>query len=562
MASGLSDGWLLEERGADVAHVVDEVGMIEDVEGGDAEVDQVGVVAGGLAQLEVVFPEGVEVLRSGGMEGIAPDSGRAGVTEAGVVIVGPGQLRVRRARVERDGEAEREPVVLVDGSHEVEAVQAIEVRARPLRGVGVVLVLWVRVDASGVVIGTAQRVLHLAGEPASGVCAQGDVERVGGEAASGFDLLHEAARGIGNLCVVGRKRGVCVTRAETGDAGDAAVARRESELCGQLALDVEAVLNGIRRTQIRRLADDARGQGGEGLARRKRVRVAGIQNLVRTQDDAVVELECGGIVAAGTVKKDPRAGANHGLPVKGIAYRDAGCEVFPRGNVGLPLIAEAEGEKEIGVDLNLILGERPDLIDPIEAAARTLLAGEDIGCWIGPRVVGEGVEAECAEAVGLVVDRAPADLGDVRAEADVVFFVGERHNLTDVYSVFRTGQIGLRAATGERRIYLDGWSVGDAAGIILVFFKGDLQLIDEAGGHDDAFVEDEVVFSRDVVKASFRQDETANTVVARGVDFEVIADGKPVRIGEIVRNAERGLVVAARLWRALCDGPRAPIACT
>ena len=68
----------------------------------------------------------------------------------------------------------------------------------------------------------------------------------------------------------------------------------------------------------------------------------GIWNLHGVEDDAVVELDDGGEVAAGAVVEDAGADAEDGFAVAGcVGERDSGGEVVVVGEEGLPVVAEA-----------------------------------------------------------------------------------------------------------------------------------------------------------------------------------------------------------------------------
>ena len=65
-------------------------------------------------------------------------------------------------------------------------------------------------------------------------------------------------------------------------------------------------------------------------------------NLYGVKDDAVVELDGGGEVAAGAVVEDAGAGAKDGFAVaRSVGERDARAEVVVVGEEGLPIVAEA-----------------------------------------------------------------------------------------------------------------------------------------------------------------------------------------------------------------------------
>ena len=147
------------------------------------------------------------------------------------------------------------------------------------------------------------------------------------------------------------------------------------------------------------------------------------------------------------------------------------------------------------------MNKRAELVDPVQSAAGTLLCGEDVRSVAG--ICGQGGKLVGAETVGAVVDGAPAELGELYAGADVMPAVAPGDDFIDVNRVLSTGYVSLGATADERAAYLDGLRVGDALGDVFVLLEGDLKLVDEVGGDDDAVVEDGIVFARAQVVAGF-----------------------------------------------------------
>jgi len=168
---------MLEERRVERADVAGEVGVVEDVEGGDSGGEKLGFVACLPGETEVVIIEEVERGDTAGLEGVASDAGGAGVAEAGVKVIIAGGLGVGRAGVEGGDDAERKPVIGVDVAYEIEALAAVLIGPTPFV-VGVVLILGEGVDASGVFFEAGEGVLGLTGEPSVRPGAEGEVEGV------------------------------------------------------------------------------------------------------------------------------------------------------------------------------------------------------------------------------------------------------------------------------------------------------------------------------------------------------------------------------------------------
>ncbi len=208
------------------------------------------------------------------------------------------------------------------------------------------------------------------------------------------------------------------------------------------------------------------------------------------------------------------------------------------------------------MSFDLVLNERAELIDPIEPASHALLCGEDVRGAGG--VARERGELECAETVGVVIDGAAAELGQLNAGTDVVFSVAPGNDFVDVNGVLGARHVGLRSAADERAADLDGLRFGDAGGDVFIFLEGDLKLIDEVGSDDDAVVEDGVVFAGVQVVSGFRQGDTAYSRIGAAAVFEVVTDREPVIRGEVVGQANGELGVAVWGEHVFVDGAAGP----
>ena len=85
--------------------------MVEDVEEGNANGNDFGVVALGLGEAEFVFPLEIEIGGGFGLQRIAAYGGGACVAKSRVVVVGAGGFGVGCARVYAGVNSEGEPVV-------------------------------------------------------------------------------------------------------------------------------------------------------------------------------------------------------------------------------------------------------------------------------------------------------------------------------------------------------------------------------------------------------------------------------------------------------------------
>ena len=107
-----------------------------------------------------------------------------------------------------------------------------------------------------------------------------------------------------------------------------------------LALDAGAVLVGVgsadvwvEQREVGWIVVEV-GAGREGKDR--------VLNLDGVEDDAVVELDDSGEVAAGAIVEDAAAGAKDGFAVaERVGERDTRAEVVVVGEEGLPIVAEA-----------------------------------------------------------------------------------------------------------------------------------------------------------------------------------------------------------------------------
>jgi hypothetical protein len=126
---------------------------------------------------------------------------------------------------------------------------------------------------------------------------------------------------------------------------------------------------------------------------------------------------------------------------------------------GLPVVAEAERGLEMRGKFDLILDEGAEFVDPVETSPDSLLRGEDVGRVRG--VVVERCEFYSAEAVGVVVDGATAELWELNADAEVMLSVTPSEDFVDVNSVFGTCDVCLSASADKGAADLGGWGIGD-----------------------------------------------------------------------------------------------------
>jgi len=188
--------------------------------------------------------------------------------------------------------------------------------------------------------------LTLSCEPARGLAAKGEVERVEESAASGLDLLDLSVVEVG-AGVVGGEAGVWredgrvgVTGAEAFDLDLTAIGGGEGEGFVDLTLDAGAVLVGVRSADGGVELGEVGWIGAEVCGWREGK--DGVLNLYGVKDDAVVELDDGWEVAAGAVVEDAAAGAEDGFAVAGsVGERDTRAEVVVVGEEGLPVVTKA-----------------------------------------------------------------------------------------------------------------------------------------------------------------------------------------------------------------------------
>ena len=175
---------------------------------------------------------------------------------------------------------------------------------------------------------------------------------------------------------------------------------------------------------------------------------------------------------------------------------DAWGEVVVIGEVCLPVEAEACGELGLRIQLDLVLKEGAYLVSPVDGASDAcLLRGEDVGRAEG--VAGEVCEFEGAEAVGVIVDGAFAELQELETEADVVIAVAPADGVDEVDGVLGAVAVGLGAAANRRKAPLTwmDWALVTAWTTSSSFSRVISELVDEVGRDDDAVVEDGIVFA-------------------------------------------------------------------
>ena len=520
-------GGMLEERRAERADVAGEIGAVEDVERRDAGREKLCFVACVCGETKVVIVEEVERGDTAGWEGVASDAGGAGVAEPGVEVVVASGFGIGRAGVESCDDTEREPVIGVDVAYEIEALTTIEIGATPFV-IGFVLILRKGIDTAGVVFEAGEGVLSLTREPASSLAAEGEVEGAEKIATSGLDLLNLTVVEIGAWVVGGENRvgwqdgGIGVAGAEGLYSDLATIGCGDGDGLVDLAFHADAVLDRVGRADVGVKADEVGGDVVKVEARRDGE--GRILDLDGVEDDTVVELDGSGKVAAGAVVEEAGASAEDGLAfARGVGERDAGREVIVVGQEGLPVVTQAERDLELRGELDLILDEGAQLIDPVESASEALLRSEDVGRVCG--VVGEGGKFEGAETIGVVVDSAAAELWKLNADADVVHPVAPSEDLVDVDGVFRSCDVGLSAASDERAADLDRLRVGDGLDDVLILLQGYEELVDEIGSEDKAIVEDDVVFAGVEVIAGLGEGNATDSGVDAGGVLEVVADG-------------------------------------
>ena len=218
----------------------------------------------------------------------------------------------------------------------------------------------------------------------SGVAAEGEFECVEAVAASRLDLLDLAKAGVG-AWVVGGQDGigwedgsVVVARAEGFDPGLAAVCCGEGNGFVKLAFDAEAVLDSVGGADVGIEEDEV---GWDGIeVRAGRDWVSGVLDLNGVEDDTVVKNGVGRKVTAGAVVEETGACAKNGFAfARSIGQRDARGEVVVVRNEGLPIVAETERDLDLRGELDLILDEGSEFVDPVNTTTNSLLRGEDVG---------------------------------------------------------------------------------------------------------------------------------------------------------------------------------------
>ena len=137
----------------------------------------------------------------------------------------------------------------------------------------------------------------------------------------------------------------------------------------------------------------------------------------------------------------------------------------------MPIVAKPQRKLDFWIDLDLILDERTEFVDPIERSARALLRSKDIGTVVG--VVRKRPKFEGAEAVGVIIHGASAELRELNTGTYVMLAVAPRNDLVDVNGVLGAREVGLCAPADERAAHLDGLRVGYTLRDIFILLEGD-----------------------------------------------------------------------------------------
>jgi hypothetical protein len=138
--------------------------------------------------------------------------------------------------------------------------------------------------------------------------------------------------------------------------------------------------------------------------------------------------------------------------------------------VVLPVVTDAEVEGEIRLQADVVFNETADNFfqeDYVALSGLQEVGADDRIAWRGWRsAAGEGVGAL---AVGEVVEATAADIGNVDAEAELMFSVGVGGEVGAVEVIFGAAGIGLGATGGEESGDCELRVLGNAAdGIVVV----------------------------------------------------------------------------------------------
>jgi hypothetical protein len=85
--------------------------------------------------------------------------------------------------------------------------------------------------------------------------------------------------------------------------------------------------------------------------------------------------------------------------------------------------------------LNLVLNEGANLVHPEDSPTNPTLLRE--GVRYRSLVIREAGKVEGADTIGVICPRAPAQIGNINPELDVVVAVSPAHNIVNLEIVFR-----------------------------------------------------------------------------------------------------------------------------
>ena len=170
------------------------------------------------------------------------------------------------------------------------------------------------------------------------------------------------------------------------------------------------------------------------------------------------------------------------------------------------------------------------------------------------RQVGKRVRAR---AIGEVVERAPADVGDVDSETDLLLSVGVGREVRAVEMIFGAPRIGLRSASGEQSGDCDLQLLVNAGYLRIVVSHQKAQLVQPVRRKLVQVTDVNLVLEKDRVGAGRGQRGSTHALILYRSVLVGITGPELIAVGEIMKDAARAEEVMHGIGHDLRAGTEA-----
>ena len=224
--------------------------------------------------------------------------------------------------------------------------------------------------------------------------------------------------------------------------------------------------------------------------------------------------------------------------------------------VVLPVVAQAEAEREPRPHLPVVLDVGADLLLEQREVAVALLLGERVRLAGGVRV--EAREEERAAEVRPIVEAAAAPVGQLKAGLDQMTPVGPRQALVQVHVRLGAHEIALAAAARERAGDDDA-AIRRAAGRRLALVPEEhLKLVHQRRPQDRLLRVGDLLLVMLERRRRAGQRRAAGAAVLVALVLIVRPDRERVLVADLVRDAAGDERAAARLRQRVLNDARRP----